>query len=165
MVLCRFLRLLQLLVLVYVFTAVLYTTNLLLVTPLHTCLSTVFTQFSTESTLAWSLFPIRIFRDVPITPSYLSKTSDSDIWPEGSVEEVIYWKSDNAKGLRDGRPIPMKEILFLSKAFTQSMQPSTIVPFFYRATGTFEQEDITITTLITSNRFKVFSQLVRRYNA
>ena len=82
MVLCRILRLLQLLVLVYIFTAVLYTTNLLLVT----CLSTVFTQFSTESTVAWSLFPIRIFRDVPITPSYLSKISDSDIWPEESVE-------------------------------------------------------------------------------
>ncbi|EGO00707.1 glycosyltransferase family 49 protein [Serpula lacrymans var. lacrymans S7.3] len=57
----------------------------------------------------------------------------------------------------------MREGLFLSKAFAQSMQPNKIVPFFYRASGTFNPEDITITTLVTSNRFKVFAQLVERY--
>jgi len=39
----------------------------------------------------------------------------------------------------------------------------SIVPFYYRATGSFDQEDITITTLVTSNRFQVFSRLVERY--
>ncbi|KAJ7717827.1 glycosyltransferase family 49 protein [Mycena maculata] len=57
----------------------------------------------------------------------------------------------------------MSEDLFLSKAFATSMSPSKIVPFFYRATGTFEKEDITITTLVTSNRFQVFARLVERY--
>jgi glycosyltransferase-like protein LARGE len=60
-------------------------------------------------------------------------------------------------------PISMSEDLFLSKAFSQSMRPSKIVPFFYRATGEFNKEDITLTTLVTSSRFKVFSQLVEIY--
>lgn len=60
-------------------------------------------------------------------------------------------------------PILVSEDLFLSKAFSQSMHPSKIVPFFYRAAGDFDREDITITTLVTSNRFKVFAELVENY--
>ncbi|KAJ6576833.1 glycosyltransferase family 49 protein [Mycena sp. CBHHK59/15] len=57
----------------------------------------------------------------------------------------------------------MREALFLSKAFATSMRPSNIVPFFYRASGMFDKEDITITTLVTSNRFHVLARLVERY--
>ncbi|KAJ7244171.1 glycosyltransferase family 49 protein [Mycena haematopus] len=57
----------------------------------------------------------------------------------------------------------MSEDLFLSKAFAGSIRPSKIVPFFYRATGVFDKEDITITTLVTGNRFQVFARLVDRY--
>ncbi|KIK42132.1 glycosyltransferase family 49 protein [Suillus luteus UH-Slu-Lm8-n1] len=57
----------------------------------------------------------------------------------------------------------MSEDLFLSKAFSQSMHPLKVVPYYYRASSTFEQNDITITTLVTSNRFKVFSELVTHY--
>jgi hypothetical protein len=60
-------------------------------------------------------------------------------------------------------PIMMSEDLFLSKAFAQSMRPSKIIPFFYRAFGEFDKEDITLTTLVTSNRFKVFARLVENY--
>ncbi|KAH7883193.1 glycosyltransferase family 49 protein [Phlebopus sp. FC_14] len=57
----------------------------------------------------------------------------------------------------------MSEEFFLSKAFSQSMQPCTIVPYYYQASGVFDQDDITITTLITANRFKVFTELVKNY--
>ncbi|KAK0212512.1 glycosyltransferase family 49 protein [Desarmillaria ectypa] len=57
----------------------------------------------------------------------------------------------------------MDEDFFLSKAFSSSLHPSKIVPFFYRASGHFDREDITITTIITSNRFHVFARLVERY--
>ncbi|KAG1860813.1 glycosyltransferase family 49 protein [Suillus subluteus] len=57
----------------------------------------------------------------------------------------------------------MSEDLFLSKAFSQSMHPLKVVPYYYRASGTFEQNDITVTTLVTFNRFKVFSELVTHY--
>lgn len=51
----------------------------------------------------------------------------------------------------------------LSRAFPRLMHPSRIIPFYYRATGNFENDDITITTLISSDRFLVFRNLVRRY--
>ncbi|KAF9039460.1 glycosyltransferase family 49 protein [Hymenopellis radicata] len=57
----------------------------------------------------------------------------------------------------------MSESLFVSKAFSSSYTPSTIIPYFYRASQDFEKEDITITTLITSDRFQVFARLVERY--
>lgn len=68
---------------------------------------------------------------------------------------------------------PTSEDFFISKAFGESLGPSKVVPFYYRATGPNrkdgsvgdgpEKEDITITTLITSNRFKVFEKLVEHY--
>ncbi|KDQ55119.1 glycosyltransferase family 49 protein [Jaapia argillacea MUCL 33604] len=55
------------------------------------------------------------------------------------------------------------ESVFLSKLFSQSMHPSDVVPFFYRASGRVDKEDITITTLITSNRLDVFKRMVEAY--
>ncbi|KAG2369267.1 glycosyl-transferase for dystroglycan-domain-containing protein [Suillus spraguei] len=55
--------------------------------------------------------------------------------------------------------IPISEDIFLSKAFSQSMHPLKVVPYYYRASRTFEQNDISITTLVTFNRFKVCSGL------
>ncbi|KAF9565577.1 glycosyltransferase family 49 protein [Agrocybe pediades] len=43
------------------------------------------------------------------------------------------------------------------------MRPSDIRPYFYRARGSFAADCITITTLITSNRFEVFARLVEKY--
>lgn len=60
------------------------------------------------------------------------------------------------------------EDFFLSKAFSDALGPSKVVPYYYRAigphsNGEFDQKDITITTLVTSNRFKVFAKLVEHY--
>jgi len=60
------------------------------------------------------------------------------------------------------------EDFFLSKAFSDSLGPSKIVPFFYKAvgpdlSGNLDPKDISITTLVTSNRFKVFAKLVENY--
>ncbi|KAG6855988.1 hypothetical protein H0H87_008668 [Tephrocybe sp. NHM501043] len=66
-------------------------------------------------------------------------------------------------GLGHLDPIYVDEELTLSKAFSASMKPSKIIPYFYRASGRFEQDDITITTLVTSSRFGAFSQLIERY--
>ncbi|KAH9050950.1 glycosyl-transferase for dystroglycan-domain-containing protein [Lactarius deliciosus] len=57
----------------------------------------------------------------------------------------------------------MSELLFLSKAFSGSMHPMRIFPYFYKASETFEDEDITITTLVTPNRFEVLRKLAARY--
>jgi hypothetical protein len=58
---------------------------------------------------------------------------------------------------------PMSESLFLSKSFSGSMHPMKIFPYFYRASETFDEDDITITTLVTPNRFEVLRKLALRY--
>lgn len=52
---------------------------------------------------------------------------------------------------------------FVSRAFSNSMRPSSITPFYYKAANHFDDDDITITTLVTGNRFHVFAQLVSTY--
>ncbi len=59
--------------------------------------------------------------------------------------------------------LPIREETFLSKAFSQAMHPTKIIPFFYRASGPIDEGDVTITTLVTSNRFPVLKKLVERY--
>ena len=43
------------------------------------------------------------------------------------------------------------------------MRPLKGIPYYYRASGTLDQDDIIITILITINRFNVFSELVKRH--
>jgi hypothetical protein len=57
----------------------------------------------------------------------------------------------------------MPESHFLSKAFSGSMHPMKIFPYFYKASESFEEDDITITTLVTPNRFEVLRKLASRY--
>ena len=59
--------------------------------------------------------------------------------------------------------VSMAESLFLSKAFAGSMHPMKILPYFYKASEIFDEDDITITTLVTPNRFEVLRKLASRY--
>ncbi|KAI0272116.1 glycosyl-transferase for dystroglycan-domain-containing protein [Russula aff. rugulosa BPL654] len=43
------------------------------------------------------------------------------------------------------------------------MHPMKIFPYFYKASETFDEDDITITTLVTPNRFEVLRKLALRY--
>nr|CAG8454736.1 118_t:CDS:2 [Entrophospora candida] len=57
----------------------------------------------------------------------------------------------------------MSEEFFLSKVFGESMQPSHVIPYYFKAVSPPKEEDVTITTLITLDRFKVFDRLVTNY--
>ncbi|OJT14329.1 Beta-1,4-glucuronyltransferase 1 [Trametes pubescens] len=57
----------------------------------------------------------------------------------------------------------VREETLLSKAFSDAMHPTRIIPFYFKAAGAADADDVTITTLVTSNRFRVFKQLVERY--
>ncbi|EIW65007.1 uncharacterized protein TRAVEDRAFT_110431 [Trametes versicolor FP-101664 SS1] len=57
----------------------------------------------------------------------------------------------------------VREETLLSKAFSDAMHPTRIIPFYFQAAGAADADDVTITTLVTSNRFRVFKQLVERY--
>ncbi len=130
---------------VYVASALLYTTNYFVIGPLwHRCAALVPNRFSQTD-----------HRIVPVQPKF-------DNW-------TAYLQSENLKLLepswdtsRDDA-YAMSESLFMSKAFSSSYTPSTTIPYYYRASGPFDEEDITITTLITSDRFQVFARLVERY--
>lgn len=83
-------------------------------------------------------------------------------------KQVVYWPSSNIPenhAIRDTPSIAttVAEDLFLNKAFHNSLQPSKVIPFYYRATNTIQKQDITITTLVTSDRFRVLAALVHRY--
>lgn len=103
---------------------------------------------------------------VPQTPWH----QDSLAWhpPTHSLahkgsDDLLY--ASQLEGLLDANPngIAMSEDFFLGKAFGESLQPSKVIPYYYRASQQPQQEDITITTLITQNRFKVFADTVERY--
>ncbi|CDO70899.1 Glycosyltransferase Family 49 protein [Trametes cinnabarina] len=57
----------------------------------------------------------------------------------------------------------VREETLLSKAFSDAIHPTRIIPFYFKATGPVDLDDVTITTLVTNNRFRVFKQLVERY--
>jgi len=72
-------------------------------------------------------------------------------------KDRLSWKAAN--GVFDH----MTEEFFLSKVFSEAFQPSKVIPYYFKAEKTPKAEDITITTLITSNRFEVFDRLVTHY--
>ncbi|KAJ8488689.1 hypothetical protein ONZ51_g3382 [Trametes cubensis] len=66
-------------------------------------------------------------------------------------------------GLLGATGYELKEETLLSRAFSDAIHPTRIIPFYFKATGTLQSDDVTITTLVTNNRFRVFKQLVERY--
>ncbi|CAG8776186.1 10158_t:CDS:2, partial [Acaulospora morrowiae] len=104
---------------------------------------------------------IYIFMSVLYTLNYFyikysSDESSDDIMPRNEPglglqtssswgQDRISWKSSG--GVYDS----MTEEFFLSKVFSESMQPTHVIPYYFRAETTPDEEDITITTLITSN--------------
>lgn len=164
----RPLRFLQLLVAFHVSIAVLYTTYMLLVSPLLACLLMLLGQPFLGPSIWQPSFRLltRPSKSPGIGAQTLIMPSYAHPFGGQHLEPIVLWNSTHAmKDLDLGHDnfISMSEELFLTKAFANSMRPSKIVPFYYRATGGFDREDITITTLITSNRFQAFARLVERY--
>ncbi|KAI8067184.1 glycosyl-transferase for dystroglycan-domain-containing protein [Gongronella butleri] len=57
----------------------------------------------------------------------------------------------------------MKEAFVMSKIFADAMQPSDLTPYFYKASASPRQSDITMATLVTKDRFPVLSRLASNY--
>ena len=88
-------------------------------------------------------------------PAYLAA------WPRWNVVDTRI--GGTYMNTSSGRPSEISESTFISKAFSNSRNPNQIMPYYYRADGEHNKDDITITTLVTSNRFAVFRRLVERY--
>ena len=94
----------------------------------------------------------------PLTPKILGKRA--------SPGPTFGWQSSHftlKHGLGYYGTKVVDEKTILSKAFASSMRPSNMIPYFYRAAGSFRRDDITITTLVTSNRFEVLARLAKKY--
>jgi len=89
------------------------------------------------------------------------------MWPQEAAihENPIQVSPVSAKDAREPHNpgVFLEENLFLQRAFSQAMQPSKIIPFYYQASGNFPRSDVTIATIVTSNRFEVLTRLVQRY--
>lgn len=165
----RFVRTVQSCLLLYVLVSVVYTTNIVFVSPLSSCVSALVKhRWTRRSNLAQPLMTRNVLTGNRYGPRQNNplETMDLDYLLPGLSKPHVQWYSHEftkKHGLGDAAPILMDQDLFLSKAFSNSMRPSKIIPYFYRANGDYDREDITITTLITSNRFQVFSRLVEKY--
>jgi len=102
------------------------------------------------------------------TPAQYTRNEDGPLGGWGN--DALMWRPSSATLYRQStlRDHATSESLFLSKAFGHSMQPSRVIPFYFRAGGTralggFSKEDITILTIVTSNRFSVLGRLAQRY--
>jgi hypothetical protein len=101
------------------------------------------------------------------------------VFEDAATDPVLYWATvsqiepaQHGQSLQDAPSaepdwslgwFEMSTSLFLSKAFAGSMHPMKIFPYFYKASETFDEDDITITTLVTPNRFEVLRKLALRY--
>ncbi|GAA6012574.1 hypothetical protein JCM11491_005439 [Sporobolomyces phaffii] len=98
---------------------------------------------------------------------------DQMVWHHPEASEAHSGPAaEGARAIYDGAAAAttattLSEDHFLSLSFGSSLQPSKVIPYYYRATDPdridFNKKDITITTLVTSNRFTVFERLVERY--
>ncbi|KAF9115085.1 hypothetical protein BGX27_009008 [Mortierella sp. AM989] len=68
------------------------------------------------------------------------------------------WKTPNGHPEHE-----IEEDAVLHKIFANTMQPSKVLPYYFRAIRDFDPESVTITTLITSDRYPIFSKLVTNY--
>lgn len=162
-----FLKLSQLLVLFYVTIAVLYTTHYLLLSPI---LDVFFPSLSLLSVPAWlgssHLAAVTIGEGENLAQHPVD--ASGALWPVdvSAANSPLYFPSTalaQELGMANAARTPINEATFLAKAFASALHPTRIIPFYYRSTGLVEDDDVTITTLVTANRFKVFKELVERY--
>lgn len=168
----------------YLLVAVLYTTTCFLVSPVSFAVLSLFgiksSGFVSRSAGPPTVTPridlaaharrvLEARQHVLATPDLGLSSDSSTSWDLESSKDLIYWNGHNSNlpgvsspdGLNE--PLPIREETFLSKAFAQTMHPTDLIPFYYKASGTVDEDDVTITTLVTSNRYKVLKQLVERY--
>ena len=97
--------------------------------------------------------------------TFTSKSTDVNHKPSESFKPTFYWpiSSITPNETIAHTILPMNEDLILYKSFSQAMRPSTVIPYYYRASEKFDRDDITITTLVTGNRFSVLARLAQVY--
>ncbi|KAF9354351.1 hypothetical protein BGX26_007825 [Mortierella sp. AD094] len=80
------------------------------------------------------------------------------------VENIVYSQQVMKWTTPNGHPEhEIEEDSVLQKNFANTMQPSKVLPYYFKAVRDFDPESVTITTLITFDRYPIFSKLVTNY--
>ncbi|KAF9199682.1 hypothetical protein BGZ49_010174 [Haplosporangium sp. Z 27] len=111
--------------------------------------------------------------------SFLNYSQDSDYYPIRSSQssslvetgqaifdvnstvyskQIMTWKTSHGKHKHS-----IHEDAVIHKVFSSTIQPSKVLPYYFKANQEFDPEAVTITTLITFDRYPVFSKLVTNY--
>ncbi|ELU39203.1 hypothetical protein AG1IA_06765 [Rhizoctonia solani AG-1 IA] len=72
------------------------------------------------------------------------------------------WTGDRAT-LRASHGDTWNRSLFVSKLFDTAPKLMDVMPYYYRASHGHENEDVTVATIVTSNRFEALARLVEQY--
>ncbi|GJJ71402.1 hypothetical protein EMPS_03752 [Entomortierella parvispora] len=114
------------------------------------------------------LFTIHFFflqyRGSQPTPSVKPRTMTEQGQATFDVENIMY--SQQIMKWKTSENYPEHEIeedAVLHKVFSNTMQPSKVLPYYFKAIRDFDPESVTITTLITFDRYPIFSKLVTNY--
>ncbi|KAK7679963.1 hypothetical protein QCA50_016909 [Cerrena zonata] len=67
---------------------------------------------------------------------------------------ILAWPSTLS---HSARSVPISQATLLSKAFSETLHPTKIIPYFCRASSKVDQDDITITSLVTMSCFNSLS--------
>ncbi|KAG0030301.1 hypothetical protein BGZ81_002838 [Podila clonocystis] len=113
------------------------------------------------------LFTIHYFyteyQDAQPAPTLRPKTMTEQGQATFDVENIHY-SSQIMKWKTPGHAEhEIEEDAVLHKVFSNTMQPSKILPYYFKAVRDFDPEAVTITTLITFDRYPIFSKLVTNY--
>ncbi|GJJ70213.1 hypothetical protein EMPS_02562 [Entomortierella parvispora] len=95
-----------------------------------------------------------------IRPRMVSEPSQAIFEVDSIVysDQIVEWKTSEKHP--DHK---VDEDVVIHKVFANAMQPSKVLPYYFKAAQDFDPESVTITTLITFDRYPVFSKLVTNY--
>ncbi|KAG0313539.1 hypothetical protein BGZ99_008824 [Dissophora globulifera] len=104
------------------------------------------------------------YQDAQPLPPVRPKTMTEPGQGTFDVENIIYSQQIMTWKTPQGHPEhEIEEDAVLHKIFTNTMQPSKVLPYYLKAIRDFDPESVTITTLITFDRYLIFSKLVTNY--
>ncbi|KAI9305788.1 glycosyl-transferase for dystroglycan-domain-containing protein [Cunninghamella echinulata] len=97
-----------------------------------------------------------------ITQAYATDEEEEEEQQQQQQQEEEEKRSSVVRWHGESVPI-MTESFVMSKLFSDAMQPSDLKAYYYKASEVIHDQDITMATLVTKDRFPVLSRLASNY--
>ncbi|KAI7905861.1 glycosyl-transferase for dystroglycan-domain-containing protein [Cokeromyces recurvatus] len=104
----------------------------------------------------------------PVEETFFVAPFADEIMEEDEELKSIVYFDDQMTSVLDNEPEPVNTLntvnsVLQSKTFSGAMGPSEITPYYIKATENFNTEDISISTIVTNDRFPILSRLATKY--